>query len=116
MSVWDKFSKHGLPGLVIAALLYLVVTFHQDSVITVREVTVSAYQLRNAVEKQTVVLDQLSQLIKEPKYDTVYNTKPRTGSLTRDSVVYGERERSLADKVQGSVPSGGGPFWVAKER
>lgn len=116
MGIWDKFSKHGLPGLVIAALFYLVVTFHQDSVITVREVTVSAYQLRNAVEKQTVVLDQLSQIMREPKYDTVSHRELGSNSFGARSLVYSKRGDTLDVKAQGRLPRSGSPLWVAKER
>jgi hypothetical protein len=115
MGVWDKFSKHGLPGLVIAALFYLVVTFHQDSVITVREITVSTYQLRNAVEKQTVVLDQLSQIMREPKYDTVLNPTLGSNSVDLSRPADHQRDSPLVDEVQGGLSRAGVHFWVAKE-
>jgi hypothetical protein len=109
LSVTDKlgvlFGKHGLPGLVIAALFFLTFTLHKDNVqmatTTIREVTLSAYELKEAINAQTEVVRQYS--LKGAKVDTVYiPTLGDNSSVRYDSAYGSKRDDTQIFKVSGS--------------
>lgn len=104
VAIFDKFGKHGLAGLTIAALLYVSVIFHGDSVemstTTIKEVTISATALRNSTDElrtslkeHTDVLKSLNETLRHSRiHDTVYiiSKARRTVGLQADPKKLGQ--------------------------
>jgi hypothetical protein len=110
------FGKHGLPGLVIAALFFLTFTLHKDNVkmttTTIREVTLSAYELKSAIREQTEALRALE--LKGASYDSVLSPELGNNFPNRNGSADGvKRDNTQVLKVSRGVPR---HHWVASQQ
>lgn len=117
-SIFDKFGKHGLAGLVIAALFYLVMMFHNDSMqistATIDKVAISSERLKISVDEQTNMLRALSMTLDRAKlHDTVYIAGKR---LMKDDVSNTPKKRiTLTAEAQGRNSQSSGPYWTVQK-